>query len=117
MFPDPITITVGGVAKSLARVKVGDMTATYATADENYLLEVSHTVTKSSRKRTTLRFTFRKTVTDPLTSAVDYDSVTETRTYDQPIVGFSDVEWFNLITGLNGFLTQGNVTKLNGKES
>jgi len=117
MFSDPVTITINGVAKTLARVKTGDMESTYQTADGLLTLEIPQQPTKSSRARTTLRFTQKKVVTNPLDSSNDYDSTTWTHTFDRPGFGFSDVELFQVEAALGAFLTQTNVTKLYGHES
>jgi hypothetical protein len=117
MFGDPIAFLRNAVTKNLARIKAGDQESSYMSSDQNFILEISHQTTKVGRERTTLRFTERKTVTDPLTAQSDYDSATFTFTIDRPGYGFSDVELYYDINALMAFLSQANVTKLVGHES
>jgi hypothetical protein len=110
---DPISITVNGVAKSLARVSVGNRQATYATADGLFTLLISHQNSGkgNSRIRTLVSFTQKKIVTNPLDSSNDYDTVTINKVYDRPAFGFSNTEVDQLDAGLDSWLD----TTINGK--
>lgn len=117
MFADPQSITVNGVAHSLPRIAVGDLSASYEQNDGTFHLDISHQVTKQDRVRSLVRVSQKKVVTDPLNSVNDYDNLTLTFTLDRPSYGFSQTETEQLVAGLVAWLTTGNVDKLYGRES
>lgn len=119
MYADPQTITINGVAKTLNRVAVGDMNATYRTADETVQLRISHKVAKN-RVRRMARVDFTDIATDPLTSEQSYQTVGVYQVIDEPKVGFEDATIQHVVTGLNTWMTantNANTTKLLGSES
>jgi len=93
MLTDPQSITINGTAISLPRTSVGDMTATYQSADGATSLRIAHTV--SNRERSLIRLDQSKIGTDPFQSTLS-------RTYaesvylviDRPLngAGFTDTE-------------------------
>jgi hypothetical protein len=117
MFTDPITLTVNGVAKTLNRIGTGDLTSTYATADEELTMSISHQVTKNQRVRTTVEVIQRKVVTDPLTSENDYDTILFRHLIDRPLYGWSATEVDYIRAAIAAWETTGNIAKLFGKES
>lgn len=117
MFPDPTTITINSVAKSLARVSVGDQKSTYQNADETFLLEISHQAAGKGRTRSFVRLTQRAVVSNPLDSTNDYDDLVAYIVIDRPAFGFTMVQVEQLVGGLKDFLTNATIDKLYGKES
>jgi hypothetical protein len=122
MLADPLSITIGGVTHSLARIKVGDLKATYSNADQTLILDISHQQSGkgNSRIRTQVKLTQSKVVTDPLTSVTDTETMSESRVVDRPNYGFTKLELESLIGGFNTFFTantNANIGKLWGLES
>lgn len=117
MLTDPINVTINGVATSLPRVNQGPLTATYQNTDESVVLSITHVNTKAGRVRTTVRLDQRKIVTDPLSSAADYDTTSVQCIIDRPSYGFTNLDVRYLKNALQGFLTDATVDKLFGKES
>lgn len=64
MFSDPISITVSGSAKSLARTGTGPDTGGFATSDRAYRLTISHSYGK--RIRSLLKMQKDSLVANPL---------------------------------------------------
>lgn len=117
---DPQSITVAGSAKSMPNVTRGNFQATYQTSDENWLLSVSHQKIGSKtdqRIKTTVRFSQRKVVVDPLSSENDYGFNNWTISNERPIVGFTATEVADQITGLKTWLDATMIGKLFGQES
>jgi hypothetical protein len=119
MLPDPITVTINSVAKTLNRVKQGNMSATYMSQDELWTLDVSHQYSgkNNSRLRSLIRLTQKKIVTNPLDSTNDYDTLVDQRVIERPVFGFSQTELEQQVTGFNAWFTSTNIGKLFGKES
>jgi len=116
MFSDPITITVNSVAKVLPRVLIDGQLATYQLSDGTFALDISHQTTKSGRIRSTVRFTQKAIVTDPLTSANDYDTCVFYYVIDRPAYGFSMTQVEQLVAALQAWTSTANVDKLFGQE-
>lgn len=119
MFADPQTITINGVANTCNRVALGDMNATYRTADETVQLRISHKTAKN-RTRRMARIDQTVVATDPLSSEQDYQSAGVYIVIDEPKVGFSDAQLQYIVTALTTWLTastNANTTKLLGSES
>jgi len=119
LFTDPQNITIDGVAKSLPRVSVGNMTANYRSSDGGLELSIAHSANK--RERSVVRATTNKVGADP------FDS-TRSKAYtaqaylviDTPLngAGFTDAELEDHVNGLLDFLKgAGNLAKILGKES
>jgi len=117
MFTDPISITVNGVTKSMARISTGTMSSVYSTSDGLFTLTLSHQETGKQRVRTLVKFVQKAIVTNPLDSTNDYDTMTLSLTIDRPMAGFTIVQLEQLTAGFISWLTNANVDKLYGKES
>jgi len=117
MFTDPITITINGSAKTLARIKSTGTSSDYASSDGNYTMTVSHTM-KGDRVRTLIKVGQRVVATDPLSSENDYAWLYDQRVLDRPIVGFDATTIGYLVAADNAWIvTAGVVGKLFGMES
>lgn len=119
MYADPQTITINATPYTCNRVALGDMAATYRSADETVQLRISHKAAKD-RVRRMARIDQTIVATDPLTSAQDYESAGVYIVVDEPKVGFSDVQLQYIVTALVSWLTastNANTTKLLGSES
>lgn len=119
MYTDPQSVTINGSAVSMPRVAIGDMNATYRSADELVQLRISHRKNKG-RVRRMVRLDQTIVATDPLTAAQDYQSAGVYLVVDEPQVGFSDAQLQYLVTALETWLTantNANTTKLLGSES
>lgn len=117
MFPDPTSVTINSVAKSMPRVFNDGLSSEYKTSDGLYQLDISHQETGASRIRTLVKLTTKKVAADPLTAVNTNVSDTVQITFDRPAFGFTDVDLYQQLQGLAGLLTQANVTKLYGFES
>jgi len=117
MFADPQSVTINSVAKSLPRITTGDMQAVYENNDQTFKLEISHQETKQGRVRSNVKLTQRKVVTDPLTSASDYDNLVISLVFDRPGYGFTETELDQLRAGLFSWLDSTATAKLFGRES
>lgn len=113
-FPDPITITVNGSAKTLARIETKGTSSIYRTQDGLFTLSISHQITAKGRIRTLVRFDEKKLVDvdDNL-----FDTMSEQRIIDRPEVGWSATDILNHITGLEAWTDSTVVGKLIGMES
>lgn len=119
MYADPQTITINGVASTCNRVAIGDMNATYRSADETVQLRVSHREAKG-RVRRMARLDQTIIATDPLSSEQDYASAGVYLVVDEPKVGFTDAQLQYIVTALTTWLTassNANTTKLLASES
>lgn len=119
MYADPQTITINSVPFTCNRVALGDMSATYRSADEAVQLRISHKAAKD-RIRRMARIDQTIVATDPLTSVQDYESAGVYIVVDEPKVGFSDAQLQYIVTALTTWLTastNANTTKLLGSES
>lgn len=117
MFADPITITVNGVAKVLARITSVGLKAEYANADETYKLTISHQVMNNGRVKSMARVDRREIVTNPLDSSTDYDTLSEWYVIERPSYGFTTANVTDVATGFKAWLDNAVITKLLGKES
>jgi hypothetical protein len=95
---DPQTVTIG-TARTEARVITGAQTATYAEADGSSSLRIDHQLTKS-RKPSLVQITRKKISTDPLTDIKSEISASVNITFDRPLVGFTEAELLELVTGV-----------------
>lgn len=119
MYADPQVITINAVPSNCNRVSIGDMNATYRSADETVQLRISHKAAKD-RVRRMARLDQTIIATDPLSSEQDYVSAGVYIVVDEPKVGFTDVQLQYLVTALVTWLTassNANTTKLLGSES
>ncbi len=121
MLSEPVTITVNGVGKVLARTQLINQSNTtgsvYESSDGNWKLTVSHQRSKD-KIRTLTKFEQRVVATDPLTAAQDYAWLTESHVTDRPIVGFTQAQVEQQIVGFNDWQKSNAVqVKLFGLES
>jgi hypothetical protein len=116
MLTDPQVVTVNAVAKSMARITIGDRQATYANSDETFSLKISHQKA-NNRIRTMARIDQQAVVTDPLTSVNDTETLTFYCVLDRPGFGFTATQCDQLIAGFKTWLDTTMVTKLYGQES
>jgi hypothetical protein len=98
---DPQTVTIG-TARTEARVLTGERTATYAEADGSSSLRIDHQVTRT-RKRSLIQLTRKMISTDPLTDIKSEISASVNITFDRPLVGFTEAQLLELITGATGW--------------
>lgn len=122
MFNDPQSMTLGGSAKSLARMGVAnpDRLGKFRTADGAYEVQLRQNQT-SKRFRREAVVTFTKNATDPFTAEVTQQSASLIVAFDEPkVVSFTDAELVDCLTGLTTWLsasTNANALKLLGGES
>lgn len=119
MYADPQTVTIDSVPYTCNRIAIGDMNATYRTADETVQLRVSHRSAKN-RVRRMARIDQTIISTDPLTTDQDYETAGVYVVVDEPKVGFSDEQLQNIVSALVAWLTassNANTTKLLGSET
>jgi len=118
MFSDPVTITINGVAKTLARVQSQGMSSLYQTADGLISFRISHTKQNNDRLRSVARLDVRKVVTNPLDSSdQDYDTTTTQYIIERPFAGFTVTEVDYQSQALFAWLNTAAVTKMFGQES
>lgn len=118
MFSDPISVTVAGVAKSLARNLIKGQSATYQTSDQLWTLSISHQKMNNDRIKSMVRLDQRKIVTNPLDSTQsDYDTASVWMVFERPSYGFSATEISDMEAALEGFLDSTSIGKLYGLES
>lgn len=119
MFTDPTTVTIDTIGKPLPRVSVGNMTATYRSADGALELNIAHSANK--RERSVVRLTANKVGADPFNASVSKSYTAQAYlVIDSPLngAGFTDSELESHIKGLLAFLQgTGNIAKILGKES
>lgn len=102
MFADPITITIAGVGKTLARISTQGTSSRYQTADGFYTLDISHQVVRKNNQnyvRTLARLEFKKVVADPLSNLNDYQTCTTYTVEEKPDFGFTNTEVKDQLTG------------------
>lgn len=120
MFTEPQTVTVGGGAKSLARIgsPQPQRKGVFATADGVYTYNVSQDVT-ANRFRREVRLTSSKVAADPVSAVNKQVGASLIIVVDSPRWGFSAVELEDMYTGLVANLeagTNANLKKLLGGE-
>lgn len=119
MFTDPTSVTINAVATPLPRISVGNMQATYRSADGALELNVAHSANK--RERSVVRLTTNKVGQDPFNSTRSQAYTAQAYlVIDTPPngAGFTDAELEHHVKGLLSFLSgAGVLTKVLGKES
>jgi hypothetical protein len=116
MFSDPQSVTVNSVAQSLPRIQIDGSKAIYQKNDGLFTLTVSHEPRKDDRISHKVRLEQKAIVTDPLTAANDYDTLSLSVEINRPAFGFSLVQIEQLTTAFVAWLSTANVDKLYGKE-
>jgi len=119
VFSDPQSVTIG-TAQTLARTGISGNAGSFTKDDGTAALQISHSQSKSNRKRSTARVDFSKIVADPLVTGTNLRlSASAYIVIDRPVNGFTVAEVVQLITGLTTWLTastNANATKLGGGE-
>lgn len=117
MFADPITITISGSGKVMARVSSTGTSSKYESADGNHQLTISHQISKD-KIRTLSRLDVRKIVADPLTAVNDFETLTTFTVSERPLVGFTQAEVEAQHAGMSTWhVLNATQVKLYGKES
>jgi hypothetical protein len=117
MLTDPQVVTVNAIAKSMARILIdGKGKTTYQNSDGTFKLTVSHQHS-GKRIRSMARLDQKAIVTDPLTAANDYDTLTFYYVIDRPEYGFSLAQTQQQVAGFNAWLDATMVGKLYGEEA
>lgn len=116
MFADPQSITVNGVAKSMARVESTGKKAIYSNADGTFTMTISHQVLKD-KIRTLVRVDQRKVVADPLTAVNDYATLSTMHIIERPLYGFSATELEHQLVAQEAWQDATSIGKLYGQES
>lgn len=116
-YADPQSITVNAVPKSLPRTSTGETQSVYKTADDEFLMRISHQKTKS-RMRRMVRIDQQVIAADPLTAENTYQTAGVYIVIDEPDFGFSDTVLGYLVSALTAWLAAGtNTSKLLGSET
>jgi len=118
MFSDPQSITVNGVATSLPRVSMGELTGQFRASDGALTLTVKHN--QGRKDRSVVRLDSKKLGANPLdpTKNLPYTASVYT-VVEGPAggQGYTSTELENLVKAHAAYLTAANVTKIVGKES
>lgn len=118
MFSDPISITVAGSGKSLARISTTGNSSSYATSDDLWRLTISHQKAANNHLRSLVRFEQRKVITNPLDSTKSaYDFESHSYVYDRPEVGFTLTDGTDMLTGFKTWLDTTVFGKVHGRET
>lgn len=117
MFADPISVTVNSVAQSLARTGSGDLYSVYRKDDGSHQLKITHQYGKT-RSRFTTRLDHNKLVADVFVAGQSVrTSASVSLVIDMPVIGYTNAEVRDLVIGLTGWATSGNVLKVLGGET
>lgn len=111
---DPQSLTINSVAKDLNKIQENGLSTVYSNADGTFRLEVTHASAKSGRVISTVKFTERKIVSNPLDSTNDYDTASVVFKIDRPGYGWTDTQINYLAAGLKAWFDSTMVTKLFG---
>lgn len=112
MLTDLQNITIAAVTHACRVVEIVGRRIRRTNADETVVLTTDQATTKAGRKRHVVRWDWSKVVTDPISSASDYDSVTINFSIDRPGYGFSQTDVENFVAGFKTHLSQAMVAEL-----
>jgi len=91
MFTEPLSVTVSGVAKSLARIGSSDLKGVFNNTVAGIRATISHSSGK--RDRHVVRFDFNKLTPDAFTEGINRNvSMSVQLSVDHPTVGFTVAE-------------------------
>lgn len=119
MFPDPTTITVNSIAKTMPRILTGPLSGTYETTDGAFGLTISHvasTVSGVPRVRSLAKMV--EWVVDPEDAnrkIPTYISIQIDRPFNPALVSQTRIE--QLVAGFKTWLDNTTLGKLFGRES
>lgn len=116
MFSDPIVLTLNGTPKNLARILSEGRNASYQNSDGTVKMDISHTVDKTGRITSTVKFTETLVVTNPIDSTNDEDYQSISVQFKRPKFGFAMTKVEQITAMAVGWLTNANVDKLYGGE-
>lgn len=118
MFADPQSVTVNAVAKSLPATSREPNASTYTMDTGDYQLVISKSVSRSRRRRYSVRLNAKKIAPDPLASANNlvYTSAAYI-VIDAPEVGYTNTELKDIALALTGWATSANLLKVVGGET
>lgn len=115
-YADPLSVTIGGTATSLARTGMTLDAGAFTSADRVTTLLVRHSSGKRARHNVVLRQD--KTVSDPLVPTQNRPvSLQVSFTVDTPTSGVSSADALALSKAIVAWATDANLTKLIGGES
>lgn len=118
-FPDPESITINAVAKSLPRTGAGLDSGVFTEATGEHKLTFSHAYGKRTRR--SVRVDHKKMDADIMDSSLDVPyNMSVQLTVDHPIAGYTVADIKYIIDGLVDYLDASSgakVTKLLGGES
>jgi hypothetical protein len=117
---DPQVITVNAVAKSMPMLNRGDLKSFYQMDDKTFSLDIRHVELKKDKKarvRSTVTFTQRAVVPDPLTAVNDFEEATVSFQIDRPDAGFTAAQIDQMVVGFKSWLSSTIVTNLFGRQS
>jgi hypothetical protein len=117
MFADPQSVSINGVAKSLARISSDGQKSIYRSIDGVWTLTISHQTLSNGRIRTMYRLDQRAVVTNPLDSSNDYDTLSTYTVVDRPDFGFTQTNVEHQLLGMNLEIDPTSIGKLFGLES
>lgn len=115
-FPDPQSITLGGVAVPLNRTGQGPSSGTFSSSDGGAKLTLAHAYNKRTRR--TIRLDHSKVAADPFQGSINSKySMSAYLVVDHPTVGYTNAQLLDNVGALTMFLLGtdsgfGAVTKL-----
>jgi len=115
-FTDPISLTIAGVAKSLARISTQALRSVYQTNDKFLTLTISHQESKN-RIRSLVRVDEHAIVPDPLTSVNAWEDMSVQIVFDRPLTGFTSTQVNDLFAAIKTAMDSTFVGKVYGEES
>lgn len=103
-LPDPTTLTVSTVAKTMNKISTGENRSIYRNDDGSIAITVSHNYA-SKKIRSVVRVDFQKTGADPLFPSQNLTVVGSTYVVlDRPKVGFTNAELVGYLEALADLL-------------
>jgi len=118
-FADPQSVTVSGSGVSLPRTSAGVNSSTYTSADGLYVMQVSHSLSKRSRRL--IKLSQAKLSADPIVPAQNVrSSMSVSLVVDVPNTGYTVAEEKAVVDALVAYLAASSgaqVTKLLGGEN
>lgn len=115
-FGDPLTITIAGVAQSLARILTDGARSIYQKNDENVTQLISHQKSKE-RIRSLVKTDQRIIAADVLSAENKYQTMNIQIVFDRPLVGFTAQQVKDLWTGLKNQINDAYIDRLYGQET
>lgn len=112
MLSDPQSVTINGVATTLARTQLGPNQSTYSSGDGNVAM-ITKQNTTAQRFRREVRLTSKKIAADPISAVNKESGFSVYIVIDEPRSGvFSDTEISYVVEALEGWFGSVNQAKL-----